>query len=77
METIVRTSYGLVRGSEAEGIATFKGIPYAAPPFGPNRFQPPQPAASWSGVRDALTYGPTVPKPPYFPTPVLVTCLLP
>jgi para-nitrobenzyl esterase len=67
MDTIARTRQGLVRGSEAEGIAIFKGIPYAAPPFGPNRFQPPQLAEAWDGVRDVLTYGPTVPKPPYFP----------
>jgi para-nitrobenzyl esterase len=67
MDTIARTQQGLVRGSEAEGIAIFKGIPYAAPPFGPNRFQPPQPAEAWDGVRDAYAYGPTVPKPPYFP----------
>lgn len=50
-----------------EGVATFKGIPYAAPPFGDNRFQPPRPAERWDGVREALSYGPTVPKPPYFP----------
>jgi para-nitrobenzyl esterase len=48
-------------------VASFKGIPYAAPPFSPNRFQPPQPAPSWDGVREALTYGPTAPKAPYFP----------
>jgi para-nitrobenzyl esterase len=67
MDTIVRTQQGAVRGSAAEGVVSFKGIPYAAPPFGPNRFRPPQPVEPWSGVRDTLTYGATVPKPPYFP----------
>src|SRR5258708_10276444 len=67
MNTNVRTRQGVVRGSMVEGVATFKGIPYAAPPFGSNRFQPPRPAESWDGVREALSYGPTVPKPPYFP----------
>jgi len=67
METVVSTRQGAVRGSMSEGVAAFKGIPYAAPPFGPNRFQPPRPHEPWSGVRDALAYGPTVPKPPYFP----------
>ncbi len=67
MDTIVRTQQGAVRGSVAEGVVSFKGIPYAAPPFGPNRFRPPQSVEPWSGVRDTLTYGPTVPKPPYFP----------
>src|SRR5258708_6225324 len=67
MDAIVRTRQGVVRGSMAEGVATFKGIPYAAPPFGPNRFQPPRPAQAWEGVREALTYGPTAPKAPYVP----------
>lgn len=67
MQTVVRTRRGAVQGSTADGVATFKGIPYAAPPFGPNRFQPPRPAESWEGVRAALTYGPTAPKAPYFP----------
>ncbi len=67
MNTVVSTRQGTVRGSMSEGVVSFKGIPYAAPPFGPNRFQPPRPVDPWSGVRDALAYGPTVPKPPYFP----------
>src|SRR5216683_5790218 len=64
---VVSTQQGVVHGSMAEGVATFKGIPYAAPPFGPNRFQPPRPAESWDGVREALSYGPTAPKARYFP----------
>ncbi len=67
MQTIVRTRQGAVQGSAAQGVAVFKGIPYAAPPFGPHRFQPPQPVQAWEGVRPALTYGPTAPKAPYFP----------
>lgn len=35
-------------------IHAFLGIPYAAPPIGDLRFEPPQPAASWSGVRAAV-----------------------
>jgi para-nitrobenzyl esterase len=67
MDIDVRTQQGVMRGRMVEGVATFKGIPYAAPPFGANRFQPPRPAEHWDGVREALSYGPTVPKPPYFP----------
>jgi len=66
---IVSTGHGKVRGSTTDGIHTFKGIPFAAPPFGANRFRPPQPAAPWSGVRDALAYGPKAPQLPY-PPPV-------
>ncbi len=67
MDTVVRTQLGAVRGATIEGITVFKGIPYAASPFGARRFQPPQPVEAWNGVRDALTYGATVAKPPYFP----------
>jgi carboxylesterase type B len=68
MEPIVATSYGKVRGSVEEGVARFLGIPFAAAPFGPNRFRRPVAPDPWDGVRDALTYGPTAPKPSYKPT---------
>jgi carboxylesterase type B len=64
---VIETRYGRVRGSITDGIRSFKGIPYAAPPFGANRLRPPQPVAPWSGVRDALNYGPKPPQPPYPP----------
>ena len=67
MNAVVKTRDGEVRGSFANGVNTFKGIPYAAPPFGANRLRPPQPVAPWSGVRDALTYGPKSPQVPYPP----------
>jgi carboxylesterase 2/para-nitrobenzyl esterase len=69
MNAVVKTRYGEVRGSVADGVNAFKGIPYAAPPFGANRLRAPQPAAPWNGVRDALTYGPKAPQLPY-PPPV-------
>jgi len=40
---MVLTKRGRVRGVLADGVAAFKGVPYAAPPFGVNRFKPPQP----------------------------------
>lgn len=66
-EAVVRTSAGAVRGRTADGVTRFKGISYAAPPFGPNRFRPPQPVAPWDGVRDAGDFGPTAPMPGYLP----------
>ncbi|MEU2602001.1 carboxylesterase family protein [Streptomyces hirsutus] len=62
---VVRTPYGAVRGRWEGGTAVFRGIPYAAPPFGPHRFRPPVPPEPWDGVRDAGAFGPTAPKPPY------------
>ena len=54
-------------GRLTDGVRVFKGIPYAAPPIGANRFRPPRPAAAWKGVRDALTYGPKTRQPSYPP----------
>ncbi|KAL4709654.1 hypothetical protein ACJJTC_007385 [Scirpophaga incertulas] len=40
---------------------SFKGIPYATPPLGSLRFQAPQPAQPWEGVRQATKHGPVCP----------------
>jgi para-nitrobenzyl esterase len=53
----VETKQGIVAGVEADGIRTFKGIPYAAPPVGPLRWKPPAAALKWRGVRDAMQFG--------------------
>ena len=51
----VRTDAGLLSGTPAKdaSITVFKGVPYAAPPVGDLRWRPPQPVASWQGVRKA------------------------
>lgn len=48
---------GKLKGAVADGVLSFKGIPYAAPPVGDFRWRSPQPAAKWSGVREATVYG--------------------
>jgi para-nitrobenzyl esterase len=58
----VRTTAGALRGSGEAGLAVFRGIPFAEPPVGALRFAAPQPARSWSGVRDAVSYGPPPPQ---------------
>lgn len=53
----VEIETGKLRGSRSGGISFFKGVPYAAPTGGSNRFMAPQPVANWGGVRDAVAYG--------------------
>jgi para-nitrobenzyl esterase len=65
MDAVVRTRHGAVRGRVSDGVAAFKGIPYAAPPFGPNRLRAPVPPEPWTGIRDAHGLGPTAPQGPY------------
>jgi para-nitrobenzyl esterase len=59
---VAETSRGRVRGANTDGIRVFKGIPYGASTDGPNRFREAQPAVAWTGVRDALAYGPMCPQ---------------
>jgi carboxylesterase type B len=61
-DVLVRTDRGRVRGVADDGVACFRGIPFASAPEGPLRFLPPVPAAAWEGVRDAVAFG-TAPPP--------------
>ena len=58
MSAIVQTSKGKQRGSEENGLAVYRGIPFAQPPVGRLRFRAPQPLDPWTGVRDATEFGP-------------------
>ncbi|HVZ04553.1 carboxylesterase/lipase family protein [Hyphomicrobium sp.] len=54
---VVNTIEGRVRGFTSNGVNQFLGIPYAAPPVGKLRWQPPQPVKKWKGKLDATHYG--------------------
>ena len=54
----VKTAYGRVRGRRQGNLVTFKGIPYAGPVAGANRFKAAPPLQPWTGVRDALQLAP-------------------
>jgi para-nitrobenzyl esterase len=77
---IVRIDDGLIRGADVAGVNSFLGLPYAAPPTGNLRWRAPQPAAAWTGVRDATQFGPSCPQAttgnPYLPPgPISEDCL--
>jgi len=60
----VTIAQGTFRGTRQGGVLSFKGVPYAAPPVGENRFAPPRPPLAHRGIADATGYGPTVSTPP-------------
>ena len=53
----VKTELGVIRGVHEDGVASFKGIPFAAPPVGEFRWRAPQPLSPWEGELDATEYG--------------------
>jgi para-nitrobenzyl esterase len=55
---------GELAGKRVGKTRVFLNIPYAEPPVGALRFAPAQPAANWSGMRQAVAYGPSCPQPP-------------
>ncbi|MFB4263232.1 carboxylesterase/lipase family protein [Nonomuraea sp. GTA35] len=59
---LARTVQGKVQGRIEDGIAVFRGIPFARPPVGPLRFAAPRPPEPWDGTRQALSFGPPPPQ---------------
>jgi para-nitrobenzyl esterase len=60
--TLVCTDSGQLQGAVEGDLRAFRGIPFAAPPVGDLRWRPPEPPASWTGVRDATYFGNVCPQ---------------
>ncbi|MGJ5817538.1 carboxylesterase/lipase family protein [Paludibaculum fermentans] len=54
---LVRVDSGELQGTVDDGVASFKGVPFAAPPVGDLRWRPPQPLQPWKGARPAAEFG--------------------
>src|SRR5690242_13371864 len=60
---VIATADGAVRGKAVAATDEYLGIPYAAPPVGALRWQPPKPPAPWHSVRAATSFAPHCPQP--------------
>lgn len=58
----VAAAAGTLEGRAKDGVEAFVGIPYAAPPIGPLRWRPPEPAPRWKGIRVAAAFGNDCPQ---------------
>lgn len=65
---VIELPCGRVRGQwlgdGPSALAVYRGLPYAAAPFGERRFLPPEPPPAWPGERDATVFGPIAPQAP-------------
>eukprot|EP00095_Tigriopus_kingsejongensis_P008028 maker-scaffold630_size122347-snap-gene-0.11 protein:Tk08028 transcript:maker-scaffold630_size122347-snap-gene-0.11-mRNA-1 annotation:"hypothetical protein DAPPUDRAFT_303775" len=63
----VNLKQGTARGSaktvSGQTVFTFKGIPYAEPPIGIQRFRPATPHTQWEGIYSAIDFKPPCPQP--------------
>ncbi|MCX5812501.1 MAG: carboxylesterase family protein [Proteobacteria bacterium] len=60
---VIQIDSGPISGKVEDGVRTFLGIPYAAPPVGELRWKPPQEVASWTQLRNSTDFGPSCPQP--------------
>jgi len=58
----VKIDSGKLAGTEKDGMMSFLGIPYVAPPTGELRWRAPQPVKAWQGTRAATAFGPVCPQ---------------
>jgi para-nitrobenzyl esterase len=59
---VVHTTEGPVQGLVRNGVDEFLGIPYATPPVGDLRWQPPKQHAGWTQTLNATKFGSTCPQ---------------
>jgi para-nitrobenzyl esterase len=62
-DQVVRTAQGYIKGTIENGIAVFKGIPYAEPPVNARRYLPPIPHTPWTDTLNAQQFGPSARQP--------------
>ena len=62
--TEAKVTGGVVSGVMENGIAVFKGIPFAAPPVGDRRWQAPAPVTPWTGIKKADAFANACMQPP-------------
>jgi para-nitrobenzyl esterase len=53
-----KVEQGVVKGTVEDGLAVYRGVPFAAPPVGDLRWRAPEPAAKWDGIRLADKFAP-------------------
>jgi para-nitrobenzyl esterase len=62
---VIRVDGGVISGTASDGVRSFKGIPFAAPPVGELRWKAPQPVVAWEGIRKCEAFGPDCPQSSY------------
>lgn len=60
---IVKTGSGMLRGEAIGPVNVFRGVPFARPPVGSQRFRAPQAVEPWIGVRDATRFASAAVQP--------------
>jgi para-nitrobenzyl esterase len=68
-KAVVTLSLGQLEGIHKGGVFAFKGVPFAAPPVGERRWQPPQPVEPWQGMLQARQFGTIAPQNPMIGEP--------
>jgi len=62
---VLETPQGRLIGERVGGVSSFKGIPFAAPPVGERRWRAPEAPITWTGEREATSFGPDCIQAPY------------